>query len=79
MARLQTRLKVQGMTCKHCVMNATQALEAVPGVEKPVQVSLEKGEAIVPGTAALEALVAALAEEGYTATLISEDDSEAGR
>ena len=79
MARLQIKLKVQGMTCQHCVMHATQALEAVPGVEPPVQVSLEKGEAIVHGTAALEALVAALAEEDYTATLISEDDSEAGR
>ena len=73
------RIKVQGMTCQHCVMHATQAIESVPGVEKPAQVSLEKGEAIVQGTATLDALVAALDEEGYTATLISEDSPEAGR
>ena len=43
------KLKVEGMTCNHCVMAVTKALKKVPGVEK-VEVSLEKGEALVEGT-----------------------------
>jgi copper chaperone len=52
------KLRIEGMTCGHCVMHVKQALAAVPGVEGPVEVSLEKKEAI-------------LAEEGYTATLLA--------
>jgi copper chaperone len=28
-----TNLKIEGMTCGHCVRSVTQALEAVPGVQ----------------------------------------------
>jgi copper chaperone len=62
------KLKIEGMTCKHCVMHVKQALAKVPGVQGEVEVSLEKGEALVGGTPALAALVAAVADEGYTAS-----------
>ncbi|AOU97179.1 heavy metal-binding protein [Acidihalobacter yilgarnensis] len=61
-----TTLKITGMTCSHCVRAATQALEGVPGVTR-VEVTLEPGQAVVHGDAPLEALIAAIAEEGYTA------------
>lgn len=61
-----TTLKITGMTCGHCVRAATQALEGVPGVTR-VEVTLEPGQAVVHGDAPLEILIAAIAEEGYTA------------
>ncbi|HET6363624.1 MAG TPA: cation transporter [Nitrospirota bacterium] len=39
-------LKIQGMTCNHCVMRVAKALKAVPGVQD-AQVDLQKAEAIV--------------------------------
>jgi len=63
---METTLKVTGMTCNHCVMAVTRALKEVEGVAK-VEVSLEKGEAMVSGTAPRAALVAAIKEEGYEA------------
>ncbi|GAA6762711.1 MULTISPECIES: CopZ family metallochaperone [Thermus] len=60
------KLKVEGMTCNHCVMAVKKALSQVPGVEK-AEVSLEKGEAWVEGKAEVEALIRAVEEEGYKA------------
>jgi copper chaperone len=39
-----TTLKIQGMSCNHCVMAVTKALNGIGGV-KDVNVNLEKGEA----------------------------------
>jgi len=65
------KLKIEGMTCGHCVMHVKQALAAVPGVEGPVEVSLEKKEAILGGAPDTQAVLDAVAEEGYTATLLA--------
>jgi len=62
-------LKIQGMTCNHCVSHVKEALAAVPGVQGPVEVHLA-GDAKVPGNPDPEALLAAVAEEGYTAVLV---------
>ncbi len=62
------RLKVEGMTCNHCVMAVQRALMKVPGVEK-AEVSLERAEALVEGKADPEALIRAVEEEGYRAAL----------
>jgi copper chaperone len=62
-----TRLKITGMSCGHCSAAVTKALAAVPGVSKVVEVSHERGEALVEGEAAPEALVAAVVGEGYQA------------
>ncbi|HIP52592.1 MAG TPA: hypothetical protein EYH03_01090 [Chromatiales bacterium] len=58
-------LKIEGMSCGHCTAAVEKALKAVPGVES-VKVSLEPGEARVAGDADVEALKAAVVEEGYT-------------
>ncbi len=60
------KLKVSGMTCNHCVMHVTKALEGVPGVKKAT-VSLERGEALVDGSPAVAGLVEAVKEAGYEA------------
>lgn len=63
-----TTLKVTGMTCNHCVMSVTKALESVPGVES-ADVSLAKAQAVVQGEADRQAMIAAVKEEGYEAAL----------
>lgn len=63
---MSTTLKVNGMTCAHCVAAVEKALEQVPGVDT-AQVSLEKGQAVVTGNAEVQAMVAAIEEAGYGA------------
>jgi copper chaperone len=43
---MQKILKVEGMTCQHCVQTVTEAVSEMIGVEK-VDVSLEKKEVII--------------------------------
>ncbi len=62
-------LKVEGMTCRHCVDAVAKALAAVPGVDEVCKVDLEKGTARVDGSADADALVAAVAAAGYRAEL----------
>ncbi|MEA3302177.1 MAG: cation transporter [Pseudomonadota bacterium] len=64
-----TNLKISGMTCGHCVKNATKALESVQGVES-VEVTLEPGAAKIIGNADHEALLAAVKDAGYEAQVV---------
>lgn len=66
---MTTQLKIQGMSCDHCVAAVKQALEGVDGVQR-ADVTLEPGKATVEhehGTP-LAALVGAVEEEGYEAS-----------
>ncbi len=65
-----TKLKIDGMSCEHCVRAVSGALEGVPGVETVVEVSLEKGEARVKGSADAASLIAAIEQEGYSAEVV---------
>jgi copper chaperone len=58
-------LKIEGMTCEHCVKAVREALAEVPGVDNVEEVSLDRGEAVIAGAPATEALLAAVREEGY--------------
>jgi copper chaperone len=62
------QLKITGRSCKNCVGHVRQALAGVAGVTG-VDVSLERGEAKVEGSADPKALIAAVDEEGYHAIL----------
>lgn len=62
-----TELKIEGMSCSHCSAAVERALTGVEGVTR-VEVDLAGGRAAVEGAADVGALVAAVAEEGYTAT-----------
>jgi len=61
-----TELKIDGMTCGHCVAAVKKALEKVPGVTA-ARVELEAGRAQVEGDPSLAALLAAVQDEGYQA------------
>ncbi|WP_298288047.1 heavy-metal-associated domain-containing protein [Thiomonas sp.] len=62
------QLHITGMSCGHCVAAVTQALKAVPGTQD-VQVDLASGHATVQTSAAAEALVKAVSDEGYGARI----------
>ncbi len=60
-------LKIQGMTCNHCVARVAKALKALPGVQD-AKVELQKGEAVVTyDNAAItpEKLSFAIVDAGY--------------
>ena len=62
---MKMNLKVEGMTCQHCVMAASQALFAVEGVEG-VQIRLEsKAVEITGANLSEEAIREAIFEAGY--------------
>lgn len=64
-------LKIEGMTCGHCERAVRGALEGVAGV-RSVNVDLRGGTATVdrdPTAASDQALVAAVEEEGYAASV----------
>jgi copper chaperone len=66
-----TRLKIEGMTCGHCVNAVEKALRNQTGVRNAT-VHLESGAAEVeydPNQVAPEQLVAAVQEEGYSAAI----------
>ena len=63
----KVNLKIQGMTCNHCVMRVAKALKAVPGVQD-AQVDLQKAEAAVTyddAKVSLDKLSVAVVEAGY--------------
>jgi copper ion binding protein len=63
---MKSTLKINGMSCEHCVKHVTQALEGVQGV-KSAKVSLKNNEALVKhdDEADIEAMKAAVVEAGY--------------
>jgi copper chaperone len=63
-------LKVKGMTCNHCVKSVKEALESVEG-SQDVSVDLGSGIAKVDGKVDVNQLIAAVEEEGYSASAIA--------
>jgi copper ion binding protein len=62
-------LTVTGMTCQHCVASVTKEVSQVAGVQS-VAVALDEGAVTVTGSAlSAEAIVSAIAEAGYTASI----------
>jgi copper chaperone len=61
-------LRVTGMSCNHCEMRVVKSLEKVPGV-KDAQADHHSQRAVVTyeGDVAMDDLVAAVDEAGYTA------------
>jgi len=65
-----SKIKIEGMTCGHCAAAVEKALSQVPGVSRVIEVSVERGEALIEGEATAEQLINAITEEGYSARLI---------
>lgn len=57
-------LKVEGMSCNHCVKTVDAALRHVPGVVG-VQVAIGSAKVETDATVTREALIAALADADY--------------
>lgn len=65
----EMKFNIEGMTCDHCVNAVTTAIQETPGVTSAT-VSLDEKLATVTGDAIdVEAIVAAVAEEGYEAAV----------
>jgi copper chaperone len=63
----QKKLKIQGMTCNHCVMRVAKALKGVQGVQD-AQVDLQKAEAAITFDEAkvtMDKLSSAVVDAGY--------------
>lgn len=60
-------LKIEGMSCGHCAKAVERALAAVPGVDRVVEVSVERSSARIEGNADPVALITAVEAEGYKA------------
>lgn len=61
------KFEIKGMTCDHCVMRVTSALENLEGV-KSAKVSLKKNEALVKFDADItpvDQMVLAVKDAGY--------------
>jgi copper ion binding protein len=63
---MKTTLKIEGMSCDHCVRHVTEALKGIPGV-KAVTVSLTGKDAVLDHEDAVtvEVMKAAVVEAGY--------------
>jgi copper ion binding protein len=63
---MKTTLKIDGMSCEHCVKHVTNALQELEGVSS-ASVSLKENSAVVDHADAvtLEAMKAAVVEAGY--------------
>ncbi len=61
-----TVLKVKGMSCQHCVMSVTKALNQFEGIQS-VQVDLQKGEVRFDNTNAIPSnrIERAIQDAGY--------------
>ena len=59
-------LKVKGMSCQHCVMSVTKALNQLGGIQN-IQVDLAKGEVRFDNTKAvlMDQIKKAIEEAGY--------------
>lgn len=65
-----TTLSIPDMTCGHCRASVEAALSALPGAGE-IAVDLPTRQASVSGPAAPEALIAALDEIGFPATIVN--------
>lgn len=64
-------VKIEGMTCNHCVHAVQSALEEIDGISKAV-VSLEKKSAVVscdPDRITTDQIVDIIEEEGYSPSI----------
>jgi copper chaperone CopZ len=68
---MQTELKINGMSCGHCVAHVTKALQEVPGVQS-ADVKLEEGSALVQHhNADVQAMLTAVDDAGFEAEINS--------
>lgn len=70
---LYIKVKINGMTCSHCVQRITLLLKSITNVVD-INISLEDKTAIIYGTPSLEDINKVLKNEGYSAEIIDNKD-----
>ena len=63
----KTTIKIEGMSCDHCVQAVTGAVSALPGISS-VRVDLEGGSAAVeydPARSDIQKIKAAIEDQGF--------------
>ncbi|GKU23370.1 heavy-metal-associated domain-containing protein [Clostridium folliculivorans] len=65
---MSKQVKIEGMSCMHCVKHVENALSTLEGVES---FKVEVGSAVVEGNVSDEALKNAIEEEGYDVVSIA--------
>lgn len=70
---LYIKVKINGMTCSHCVQRITLLLKSITNVVD-INISLEDKTAIIYGTPSLEDINKVLKSEGYSAEIIDNKD-----
>jgi copper ion binding protein len=63
---MKTTIKIEGMSCDHCVAHVKEALEEISGVSS-AKVSLKEKNAVVEhgDSVSLDSMKAAVTEAGY--------------
>jgi copper chaperone len=63
----KTILKIEGMSCKHCVSSITKAIEALPGIAKVAVNLAAKNVAVEYDSSqiSLDKIKAKIEEQGY--------------
>ena len=71
MSKAKITLKVEGMSCEHCVNTVTKTLNELDGVKK-AKVNLKRGQAAVTydsDIVMVDELISAVEEAGYNASV----------
>ena len=63
----RTTLKIDGMTCGHCVMTVKKTLQGLAGVDVEQVASGSATVSYDPAVASADAIAQAVTETGYTA------------
>lgn len=65
------KLKIDGMSCGHCLRSVSETLRNAPGVVQVGTVEMGRAEVTIDGTITSPAKVAeAVSEAGYEATVV---------
>lgn len=68
---MKRKIKIEGMSCMHCVAHVKEALEELKGIET-AEVLLEQNCALITGDVSEEAIKEAIDEAGYDVIAIEQ-------
>lgn len=68
---MKRKIKIEGMSCMHCVAHVKEALEELKGIET-AEVLLDQNCALITGDVSEEAIKEAIDEAGYDVIAIEQ-------
>lgn len=67
---MKKKISIEGMSCEHCVMHVTQALEEIGATDVKVSLKQNSATAVVNEGITDEKIKAAIEDAGYDVTAI---------